>query len=399
MSYISLLPVSERNDDGIFVSVHLNSNRPVQIVRFLEAIEHNADHPEKVEVIINIDKGDEAMLAVLRAQQSVLTLRLRWIETDLIHSFADTWKPYNLILPMTDPNAYFVILLSDEMLLEEKGWDTLLRPYIGYFPDHIFRLRASVYRWRNYTDFWECGFAPDSVCFYTRDWLMIQGEWNPCNGPDSFQQCVSYYLSTSEPFSQTQYHRDLVLPFLRVSGEGVSVGMDPEAARRRFRIATRMWFILVSHRYQQVARRHAMMLKAHILARAALLRSPDATIRLRDNAFRKQYVLETPGGLEVWSYGLSWVKTTITNLLRMPFYHYYGGGGARSLRGGHILMGIHFVLDAYWTAYGPFCARKDEIMLRYYRWRNTKLNHLAGHLQRFPRLHALARSIFRRMQA
>jgi hypothetical protein len=351
---LSLLPPAQfTSGKGIFVSVHLNTNRPVQIVRFLEAIERTAEKPARVEVIVHIDTGDSAMEKVLAEQKSKLSLTLRWLATDLIHNFADTWKPYNLILPMTDPNAYFITLLSDEMLFEEPGWDRTLAQYVGYFPDHIFRLRGSRYRFRNYTDAWECGFAPDSIAFYTRDWLMIQGGWNPCNGPDSFQQCVSYYLYTSDSFSHTQYCRDIQLHFMRFSGEGASTGMDEENRKKRITLSTRMWFILMSHRYQQEAKRRAMLLKAHIVARAR-----GQALRLEDDGEKRRLALLR--GEEVvatFTYRLPGMMITLRNLRRAPWYHYYGGGGHEILRT-HPWLGVRWILDAYCPSLMRLLARK-----------------------------------------
>ena len=50
-----------------------------------------------------------------------------------------------------------------EMRIPIKGWDQELKKYVGMFPEITYlRLRASIFRNRNYTDEWECCFAPET---------------------------------------------------------------------------------------------------------------------------------------------------------------------------------------------------------------------------------------------
>jgi hypothetical protein len=249
-----------------FVSIQLNSNRPQQIASFFDSIEATADAPGDIEVLLHIDEGDSIMEEAVKAEQSKRRFTLRLLKTDLVKGYSTLWMPLNPLFKMTHPDAYFVINVSDEMLFQTRGWDNIIRKYVGFYPDHIFRLRASKYRFRNYTDFWECGYAPDSLAFYTRRWLELSGDWNPCLGPDSFQQCVAFYMMTSDPLSPRQYNRDIALTELHFTGEGASIGLEGRAFWQRVRINNRAWFILMSHRMQQEARRRAMRMKSHIIA-------------------------------------------------------------------------------------------------------------------------------------
>src|SRR5579863_4880613 len=161
-----------------FISIQLNSNRPEQIALFFENIEATADKPEDIEVLLHIDAGDQRMEELVAYEKERRRFTLRVLQTDLVKSYATLWKPLNPLFQMTHPDAYFVTNLFDEIRFETKGWDSNIRKYEGYYPDHIFRLRCSKYRFRNYTDFWECGYAPDSLAFYTRRWLELSGDWN-----------------------------------------------------------------------------------------------------------------------------------------------------------------------------------------------------------------------------
>lgn len=309
----------------MLVSIHLNSNQPEQICVFFDSIEETATDPSRIEVLVNIDEGDEVMIDVLEKEMPRRKFPLRYTQTALPGGFFDLWKPLNKLYEMTHPEAYYLLNVSDEFLFKTQGWDDIIASYIGYYPDHIFRLRCSQFRFRNYQDLWECGFAPDSLAFYTRKWLDAGVRWNPCFGPDSFQQCVAFYLYTSDPFSMEQYNRDIAIPHIRFAGEGASIGLSEEAHRRRTRGHVRTWMILMSPNMQIKAKRCAMWLKAHMKAHEHGIE--EATII--DRKVRKLLVVLDSHNNEVVRvpYFLNSLKMHMVNLWRRNLYHYYAGGG------------------------------------------------------------------------
>lgn len=312
-----------------FVSIQLNSNRPQQIAVFFDSIEATADKPEDIEVLLHIDKGDTTMEQAVEKEKARRKFSLCTLQTDLVKGYATLWMPLNPLFKMTHPDVYFVINLSDEMLFETKGWDTQLRPYVGYYPDHVFRLRASQFRFRNYLDVWECGFAPDSLAFYTRRWLELSGDWNPCLGPDSFQQCVAFYLYTSEKFSRRQINRDIALPFVKFSGEGDGTDLQGTAVWKRACVNIRAWFILMSHAMQQEANYRAMRMKAYIVAQ----QREAGSVEIVEETVAKEFVIREKGGkvIETFPWGLSRLRIKLRNLRRIPQFTYYNGGGRRGL--------------------------------------------------------------------
>ncbi len=313
--------MSEKN---IFISIQLNSNSPDQLLRFFNGIERTSTRPEQIEILINIDKGDTIMRDLLEKERQNRPFQIKYIETLLENGFADLWKPLNDLFKLTDKNAYFVINVSDEFIFETKGWDDIVSKYKNYYKDDIFRLRASKYRFRNYTDVWECGYAPDVLAFYTRKWLEICGGWCPCLGPDSFQQCVSFYLFTSDSFKAVQYNRDIPEPELRFSGEGVSIGLSGELKDRRTRQHVKSWMILMSYDMQREALRRAMLLKAHIIAEQKVLKN----FQITDNKIMQQIVLlNIEGDNYLFSYRLSRLKIFLVNNFRKLFYQCYVGRG------------------------------------------------------------------------
>lgn len=249
----------------MLVSIQLNSNRANNINEIISNIEETASNPSEIEVLIHIDDGDKACKSIIESLQKSSKIKLRYIQTNIIKGYKDLWKPLNLLLQHTDPNAYFITNFSDEFRFKTVGWDDTIKKYIGYYDDGIFRIRLSRYRFRNYNDFWECVFAPDSLAFYTKKWMDVVGMWCPCLGPDSWQQLVSFYLINSRRFDHIQYNRDIPEPFVEFYGEGASEGLKGFPAQQRIKDNIELWFETVSHEMQEKARYAAAKLQTNII--------------------------------------------------------------------------------------------------------------------------------------
>lgn len=323
-----IFAASERpTHTGILLSIHLTSNRPENLVRFLDRLEEKTDDLSSVEVAIKIDDTDAAMNALLAQEVTRRPFRISYISSPLIGGFYGLWRSYDDLLKICAPDAYFVVGLNDEMHFAEKGWDTRLRKYVGLFPDHIFRLRTSHHRHRNYYDFWEAGWSNDTSAIMTKRWLDLGGGWCPCNGPDTFQQCVAFYFGWLDRFDAARPYREVSVDDLAFGGAGDSIGLAGESLRRRMRGALKPWFILMSHKMQQEAARRAQLLHAYIWAEAHAPR--DSFVR--DNRIRRRIEVVNGPGLVVLDrrrYGLSWLRISMSNALRKLNYGYYGGAGA-----------------------------------------------------------------------
>jgi len=351
-----------------FVSIQLNSNRPAQLAWFFDSLESTAAAPEDIEVLLHIDKGDSAMEAAVAHEQQRRRFTLRILQTDLVKSYATLWKPLNPLFKMTHPDVYFVINLSDEILFETKGWDSILRQYVGYYPDHIFRLRASKYRFRNYTDFWECGYAPDSIAFYSRRWLELSGDWNPCLGPDSFQQSVAFYMFTSDRLSSQQFCRDIALPDMHFSGEGAGCGLEGKVKYDRICTNYRAWFVLMSHTMQEEAKRRAMRMKAHMIAHQ---HGGLEKAKVIEHSRTKQFSIyrsETGKNIKKISYRLSYIRVTLTNLLRIPCMIRYWGGNDEDIN--FTISSITLMIAAYIPFGVPALTYIGARRLQYKKWRS-----------------------------
>lgn len=323
----------------MLVSIQLNSNRPIAIAELISNIEETSSNPSDIEVLINTDAGDDECKKTIELLQSKTAIQLRFIQTNIIKSYKDLWKPLNELLKHTDPSSHFVANFSDEFRFKTKGWDDVIRKYINYYEDGVFRVRLSRYRYYSYSDFWECVFAPDSLAFYSKKWLDIVGMWCPCLGPDSWQQLVSYYLITARKFSHIQYNRDIVEPFIEFKGEGVSVGLDKAAIKERVKNNVELWFETVSHEMQEKAKYAAANLQAHIMTSDTSSRSLITTNKpnifqnkkigeiLFHNDSNKKKIRFFYHGHQIYtlSYKLNKWKFFIINNLRKINFSYYVG--------------------------------------------------------------------------
>ena len=234
--------------------------------------------------------------------------------------------------------SHFALLLSDEMLIKTKNWDEKLKKYIGYFKDNIFRIRCSRFKLRNYQDPWECGFAPDNTTFTTTKWLKLVGNWGPCFSSDAFQQYISYYLFSSDPFKQQQYYRDIVAHDLEFEGDVAALQQDEETKYNRINGGIKSWFILNSYKMQKEAKRRSMLLKANIKNFENNHKyqitddKPNSMIR----------IIDQDNIIESLSYSLPKLKITWRNFTRKFDYLGYCGGG---LKNNNFLFNLTYYLS------------------------------------------------------
>ena len=312
---------------GVLLSIHLTSNRPDKLVRFFDRLEDSTEDMRAVEVAIKIEDTDEEMNALLEREVERRPFRITYISTPLEGGFYGLWTAYDDLLKVCDPHAYFVVGVNDEMYFTEKGWDQRLKKYVNLYPDHIYRLRTSIHRERNYFDYWEGSCAGDLSAIMTKRWIELGGGWCPCTGPDSFQNTVAFYfgwLYRHETFNRP--YRERVVHDIEFEGFGANLDLDGEAQRRRTRGGVIAWFKLVSYPVQQEAARHAQKLHAHIWA----IKNGPSEYELRDDD-RKHFihVIDRTNGLPVWraSYKLSKLRIAVINFVRKFNYPYYGGAG------------------------------------------------------------------------
>jgi hypothetical protein len=312
--------------EGKILSIHMQSNRPDNLARLFDSLESTADDLNSFEVIVKIDDNSIEMNAFLVREAAMRPFKVKYIATPLLGGFFELWSSMNDILRIADPNVYFFVNFNDEMFFKVKGWDSILKKYVGLFPDHVFRLRTSFFRFRNYIDNWECGFAPETSAITTRKWIEIGGDWNPCLGPDTFQQCVSYYFNYHERFYRDRYIRDIPINDILIGGEGAGVGLRGEALERWFHGAVKSWYKLMSYKVQTEASRRARKLYAYVWAKDHGMKN----FSLVDCEKKKVIFLKSANKKIIYKtfpYKLNRLINLYKNVIRLMSYYNYAGGG------------------------------------------------------------------------
>lgn len=329
-SKIGRAPLTKRRwvrvPSQLLVSFQLASKHPDKFVELLDNLERTASDPGCFEVLVKVDIEDKEMVRVVKRQAASRRCSVRYLATPRGEGYAGLWRALNELYAMTHPDVYFVCCINDELWIREQGWDSRLRRYRGLFPDHIFRLRTSQLKFRNYYDRWECGYAPEGLGFYTRRWLEIVGDWNPCFGPDNSQQYIAYYLGYANYPGFRQFNRDVPILDISWGGEGASVGLTEEQQIRRIAINFRLWMRQVSHPMQEEYFRRARLLQANIMR----ANYPGRELEISTERRTRSVIIHdrTTGELvDILPYRLSRIRLFFGNLIRTSRFTYYGGGG------------------------------------------------------------------------
>jgi hypothetical protein len=223
------------------LSIHLASNRPDQFTLLAKNLDEVTANKNAYEIIVKIDTEDTKMIECVNAL-------VKMYGEDRIKPLIgakklgpwSTWEFYNYMVPMTHPKAYFVWNPADEVRITTQGWDKVLANYIGFYNDHIFRLKLSDNRLRNFYYFHEVLGSPDNFPIITKKWMDLCGLWGDCHSPDLFQQAVSFHLG------KQNYFRDI--PIFDIDLAGIEAGLliPPEQSASRTYHVRRLWIIALS---------------------------------------------------------------------------------------------------------------------------------------------------------
>ena len=102
------------------ISLHLNSNKPNDFYSLIQSIENTISDIQKLEIIVHIDEGDIEMMSEINNINSNYPNLVKYIETNLIESFSDAWKPLNLLLKETSKDIQIISCISDNLRFEKK---------------------------------------------------------------------------------------------------------------------------------------------------------------------------------------------------------------------------------------------------------------------------------------
>lgn len=241
------------------VSIHLASNRPDQLTALVKNVRDTCINKNAYEIIVKIDTEDDKMIAEVNALiKEYGANRIKPLIGPKKLGAWSTWEFYNEQFYMTHPNAYFLWNPSDEVRFDTLGWDKIAEKYIGLFDDHIFRLKLSDNRLRNYYSLYDTLGTPDNFPFMTKKWMDICGLWGDCHSPDLFHQAVSYYLGKKDIF------RDIPIFDIVLSGIEAGLLIAPAQQRRRTFMIHKLWQRALSRPIRNRYLAHAAKLKFYI---------------------------------------------------------------------------------------------------------------------------------------
>ncbi len=232
------------------ISILFNTNNIEKTVSILKKFLEKTAHPEKIQFCIKIDNDDTTFVDSFLKEISKFEFNFIILSSPRGRGFIDLWQWINFLFKVSSKYSKFVMNISDEMYVNQKGWDNNLEKYISFEDDNIFRLRTSVYRNRNYHDLWECAYAPDTTAIYSRKYLSIQKNFSPCFGPDNGQQIVSYYLSKLNYPRHTQFLRDKVVNDITFMGQGTNIGLTKKQLVKRKNINHLLWLNIFTYKNQ-----------------------------------------------------------------------------------------------------------------------------------------------------
>lgn len=255
----------------MFLSIFLASCRPDNLAGFLNNLAQTANDPSSFEVLVKIDDDNSTLEPILKDYQNKVPFSLKYIIAPKLDGYYSLQHGYNQLLTIANPDTYFCWLLTDEIRFESKGWDSILQPYIGYFPDNVFRLKVSENNLRNYYDFYDCLPLPDNYAVTTRKWLELTGGWGDFWGPDSWHQCIDYFLGLPKngATDMPPVYRSLPLVGIKIGGQAAGQGIDDfeKVLHRELKIWS-AFKKLGSHAGQENFYRLANRLKLHIYAKS-----------------------------------------------------------------------------------------------------------------------------------
>ena len=192
------------------LSLIVPSRRPDQLTGLLDNIEEMTADFDNVEVVVKVDDDVEDAAEIMAREQEKRPYTIRFVCTPRHGGVFTLWAGQHEAFEASNPESYFCIFASDEIRFLTKNWDVVLSRYVGWFPDHIFRLRPSDCKYRNYHELFDCTFMPESFAIITRRWLEVAEGTGHCWGTDAFHQCVAFHLSLGAGgYSNVWHHRGL----------------------------------------------------------------------------------------------------------------------------------------------------------------------------------------------
>jgi hypothetical protein len=349
------LPIKDDVLNKVRISILVSTNNIKNIKALISNLESTASEVKSIELVIGIDRANCEIKDFLDFMKDKVELQIKYFFENHSTDWKDQSNEYSKYLKIVSESSNFISIIPDDIRFESNSWDSIILNYKNFYNDNIFRIKLSKNKFFNYSDEWECGFATNGVTFYSRNWLILQDFSSQYTGSEVFQSLVSYYMMISIKFSHSQYHRDIVEPFIFFSGERAVAGINCNLNGKSLVDNCRDWFRLFSYKNLSIAKKNASILLTYIEYNKLKSQKILPSIQILDDG-RSLIIADGEKILFRVFYKLSNIKTFIKNITRAPLYHYYSGGGIRVLFD-NPLNGIRIIINSYF----PFIANVFRI--------------------------------------
>lgn len=253
------------------ISFIVPSRRLDNLKGLFDNLENTVSDSSCIEVLVKLDDDQPNVLEFIESEKQKRLFDIKYIITPRLEGMPSLWIGMERLFYMTDPGSHFVQLISDEPRFITQNWDLVLRKYIGFFADDIFRLRLSKYKFTNYASHYECTFKPDSFPIYTKRWLELTEGTGDCWGSDAFHQCVAFQLSLGPGGYHNFYRegglcRDIVVNDIELDGLEFGVGVLASEQGERYKRNLKEWSRLTSFVMQERFSYYARRINCYIWA-------------------------------------------------------------------------------------------------------------------------------------
>lgn len=258
------------------IALLLASKRPAFLTALFENLRETVAQPDDVEVLVKADVEDPETVATLERERDGNPFRIVAHVTPRGGGYFALNRAYDALIAQASPDTYFFNVINDELRFRTPGWDRIVAARKTMFLDDIFFLRLSSNRIRNYYSLYDCTWAPENYCFYSRRWLELVGGWGDFWGVDSWQQCIAYHLGRvpngSCPPEMIKlgmgrgHIRGIPVEGIELGAEEAMVNLTPEERADRNTRALRAFAGLATHSAQENFCRLAQRINAHLWA-------------------------------------------------------------------------------------------------------------------------------------
>lgn len=220
----------------------LASNKPTQLRTFLE---HHGKH-EGVKFWVIVDDEECHAIAKEFDAISIQNPRMDLGYYGLHHGYQEAFQ---------QSTGEFFTVVTDEIRYPDGWYERLqgeFERYLTTYPDRIFRLRLSDFRHRNYLDLMQCMVEPENYSIFTRQWLEVSEGLGDFWGPDSWHQCIEYFMMViKDRFFPKGLYRSFALEFFPVKGMVAGAGWEGAAKDERDNKISEGWYYYTKPEFQR----------------------------------------------------------------------------------------------------------------------------------------------------